>query len=273
MAPGALLSVLAAAQASVPAVQVEGPGLLVATDQARSTSARLIETADAIRFEITAPVFVVPSVSIDLRRNGQIDPDEDFSVSSAPGGAPCIARLLAEGRSSPCGPLGEKAQLERTEHGKAALTKITLPKRAISSDGFGFGFAITLFDEKDRQLSSLGGGDYRFGGTLNLVRDGPNFTGGGIGVPAAIMAMVQRYQACLSRSTDDLVPLDRSKLDRLRAVPTGCADTRVAAIGDAVAALGKSGVEKAKATTAVAALFDRIDADFSRLIEALEHGP
>ena len=252
------------------AVPEQPQGLILAHDERQKVTLRLIEDEDTVTFELTGPTFILPQISIDADRNGGIDSDVDFSVSVLPDGSPCLTRLLREGVTSPCRPLESNAKITKRTDGEVAVTSILFPKTTVSSDGFGFGFAVGTWDEKMKFRETRASGDYRFGGFLNLVKEGPNFTGGGIPVPAEVMPSIQKYQACLTRATDLLVPLDRSKLAGLRAVPSGCAGERVLAVKEAVAALIAAKGEKSEAAAAVDALFKQIDQQFARLIEALE---
>ena len=247
------------------------PGLLVATDNDMAASVRLVETSDAVRFVFTAPDFVVPGVSIDVYRNGVIDRDIDFEVTFQDDGSPCLTMLLAETKSSTCRPLGHKAQLDRRGQGAATITTFTFPKQEISGDGFGFGFAIELWNSKGDYGSSLAGGDYRFGGFMHLVENGPNFRGQGRPqFPPEIMPALHRYQGCINRSMTALGPIDKSKLPQLRAVTAGCVAARSTALGEGVSALVVAGRQKDMATQLMGDALDQVDNGTAKLIEIAE---
>jgi hypothetical protein len=120
---------------------------------------------------------------------------------------------------------------------------------------------------------SNNGGEYDFGGTLKLASDGTNFTGDSIAVPGPILAGIHRYQGCLDRGALALEPLDQTKLQRLKAVTTGCTRERAAAIEDAVQALVQAGADEARSERAIHNAFDQIDAKFAALVHVLEAGP
>ena len=248
-------------------------GLLVATNPQEATTARLVEADEAVIFEITGPANISPSVAIDVRRNGKIDADDDFEVSLQTDGTPCLSRLLEERKSSQCGPLGDKATVMRKPSGDSIKTTFTFPKRLISGDGFGFGFAISLWNENGRYGAGLGGGDYRFGGFLQLVKNGPNFLGERATVPSPIMPAVHQYEGCLNHGTIALQPLDSSKLTKLKAVPGSCKPVREAALDESVKAAIASGSQKPEAEREMRGLLDQIDASFARLVHLLEAGP
>ncbi len=238
-------------------------------DKEESTTARIVESDDSIRFEISSPEYIVPSVAIDADRNGKIDPDVDFMAGFTPHGLACVFRLLAEGKTSTCLPLNGKVQVTKQQTGNTTNTVFIFPKNAISTDGFGFGFSVNLENVKEHNGVALASGDYRFGGFLKLITDGPNFLGEAP-VPAQIMPAIHRYGGCLDRGTRALLPLEASKLQRLKAVPSGCAADRAAALDEAVRALVETGADKEQSQRAMRGVFDQIDARFAILVHALE---
>lgn len=251
----------------------EESGVLLAANAQEDTAARLVETDSDVIIEVTGPAHIVPSVSIDVQRNGKIDADSDFSVSLLPDGTPCLSQLLSDTQSMPCRPPGEKARIVRRQDGKTVTTQFTLPRSVISGDGFGFGFAIGLWNEQGHYRTGLGGGDYRFGGQVQLVRNGPNFIGDGPPLPALIAPAVHRYQGCLDRGASALEPLDRSKLEALKAVPGNCAKVREASLAEAVQALVASGAEASWAERGMRDLLDRVEKSLGPLIEAVQAAP
>jgi hypothetical protein len=251
----------------------DAPGVLVASDKELNTSVRLIEDDYTIRFQFTGPAYVTPSVAIDASRNGMIDPDVDFSVGFAPDGSPCLSQLLGIGRTSRCLELGGKAQVTKSQRGDAVVTVLSFQKHTISTDGFGFGFAISLWNTKGNFGTSVAGGDYMFGGSLHLVQNGPNFLDeGDVGVPAEAAPFIHRYEGCLSRAINALLPLNPSKLEKLKAVPMACAAERAAAEKQAVDALVAARMQSDEATTGVRAALDYVERTVSRLVQVLEKG-
>ena len=126
---------------------------------------------------------------------------------------------------------------------------------------------------KERYGASLGGGDYRFGGFLELVRDGQNFLGEGLPVPSEVLSALRPYQSCLNRGIEALTPLDNSKLVQLKAVPSGCVPDRKVALKEAVKALVASGAQASEAERATQSLLDQMDTGINRFILVLEAGP
>ena len=246
---------------------------MINQDQDEQAKAELIETAGEIRFEIATPAYSTPSVAVDIRRNGQIDAGEDFMIGVAPDRSPCLSKMIRPSVTSVCGPLGQMAQLLRDPSGSTVVTTITIPKAKISSDGVGFGFAISLFNERTRVGSSLGGGDYMFGGKLNMVTDGPNFTGQGISVPREILPFLKTYQSCLSRAVDGLKPLYPSNVGKLGSIRAKCTVSRNAALDGGVEALVAAGANRARSLAAVGAVLDRVDASFDEFIQAMNRSP
>ena len=257
--------------AAVPAQQPAG--IPIAADEDEATRARMIETADSIRIEITGPKFIVPLVGIDADGNGEADEGVDFLVSSAPDGSPCLSRLLGDGRSSPCAPPDGKAQLTKVPSGDTVATSFVFPKQAISADGLGFGFVIRLWNEDGHYATTLAAGDYRFGGALQLAPDGPNVLGGGSDMPRPVRPAIHRYQGCLNRGVRALGDLELAKLNAMKEVPAGCRAVRSVSADEAVAALVASGAQKPEALEEVHEILDQIDAGFARLVEVVEAQP
>lgn len=253
---------------STPAAGVE-----VGNSPEESATARLIETDDAIRIEITAPTFIFPSISIDADRNGSVQSDTDFLVSAQADGSACLSILNSNGSSSTCRPLGARAQIVKGVQGNRALTQFIFPKKAVSTDGFGFGFVIDLYNETEHYGTRLAAADYRFGGFLSPVQQLSDFKGTAIGVPPEVLPFIRRYGACLHVATDALGPLDRSKLDRLKAVRPGCWAVRADSVKKATSALIADGMPESTATPFVADVFQKADAGQDRLVDILEHGP
>ncbi|HYC95037.1 MAG TPA: hypothetical protein VEB39_04990 [Sphingomicrobium sp.] len=251
----------------------ETPSLLVATDKELSTSVRLKETADDVRFEFTGPDNVLPSVAIDVNRNGAVDRDLDFRIGFSDDDTVCFQNLIREGASSICKLPGEKARVVRSRHEQGTTTILSIPKRQISGDGFGFGFAISLWNKADNYKTSLAGGDYRFGGALNLVSEGPNFTGERKSdLPTPILPAFRRYEACLHKGIGALAPLSQTMAAKIKAVPAGCAPDRAIALRDGVDALVASGVEKQEATEEMLDALDRLDSSVASFAEIIEKG-
>jgi hypothetical protein len=266
----AAVFVLAAADIPSSAEPPRAPGILVGADKDEEATARIIETGDTIDFEITGPIFLQPYVAIDVNRNGMIDSDLDFAVSLAANGSPCYQQLLRQGQSSPCRAFGGKVQVTKRQDGDLVTTVFKFPKSVISSDTFGFGFVINLWNEKGHYRSALTAGDYRFGGTIQPVTDGRNFMEEGIQVPSEVLPAIHRYQGCFDRGIGALGGLDRSKLGRLKLVPQGCAADRAAALKDGVDALVAAGAPNSQAQRAMGALLDQIDRNIDRLVRIVE---
>jgi hypothetical protein len=251
----------------------ELPSLPIATDKELSTDVRLIETADEVRFEFTGPSHVLPSVSIDVNRNGIVDRNLDFRLSLGTNGSACLQYLLRENASSICEQPGEKAKVLIQGDKDQETTILSFPKSEISGDGFGFGFAISLWNKTGNYETSLAGGDYRFGGTLNLVSEGPNFVGNEKpDLPAPIMPAVHRYEGCLHKSLDMLAPLDQTMGAKIKAVPANCATERETALNEGVEALVASGIEKDEATKAMLDALEGLDSGVARFAEVVEKG-
>lgn len=242
--------------------------LAIAADQEFSTSVRLIETADSIQFEFTAPDLVLTSVSIDVNRNGVVDRNVDFQVTRDADGSSCLQYLLKEGASSICQPLGNMGKIVRSAPSPNTITTFSFEKKAVSGDGFGVGFAISLWDAKGNYGTTLASGDYVFGGKLQLTSEGPNFKGEkNPDLPTEILPAVRRYEGCLHGSIRALEPIDGSKAAKLKAVPAQCAATRQIALREGADALVRTGVDREVATKALQELFDQLDGGIDRLIE------
>jgi hypothetical protein len=249
------------------------PGLLIATDHDLSTSVQLVETDQEIRFEFTGPEHVLPSIAVDVNRNGVVDKNLDFQIGLGTGGAICFQYLLREGASTTCKPPGEKAKLAWKRNGDGTATTISLQKREISGDGFGFGFAISLWNVTGSYGTTLVGGDYRFGGKLSLVSDGPNFTGRRKpDIPLPMLPALRRYQGCVNRAIDALAPLDRSMAAKVRALPNACAGERSAALDEGVSALVAAGTQLDEATEMMRSSLDQYDEGIGQMAEQLEKG-
>ncbi len=256
-----------------PAVEHE---MLIATDQALSMSVRLFETADVVRFEFTGPDSIVPSVAIDVQRNGVIDRATDFQVGFDDDGdeSPCLQQLISELKSTDCAPPGDRARISKSRRDNSALTTFSFPKRHISGDGFGFGFAINLWDKTGNYGTPLAGGDYRFGGHLQLISDAPNFKGDTkSNLPPQILPAKRRYESCLRTGIKALEPLTRAKLAELKAVPAGCAATRTTALNEGISALVASGVPNDAAEKEMIGIFDRVDTGMTRFFDAVKNAP
>lgn len=244
------------------------PALLIGTSKDLSTSVQLIETADSVLFEFTGPESVAPSVSIDVNRNGRVDRNVDFQVSLDAKGEPCLQLLLHEGASSTCKQLGKKASVTRKSLNQGMITTVTFPKYEVSGDGFGFGFAIDLWSVTGDYGTLLASGDYRFGGHLSLVKEGPNFKGAkDYDLPPQMLPAVHRYQGCLSRSLRALEPIDKTKVAEMRAIPAACAAERSASLSEGTSALTESGLPKDEAAKAMLSVLDEMDATIERMVE------
>jgi hypothetical protein len=245
-------------------------GLLVGSDKGLRSNVHLVETPDTVEFVFAGPDYAVPSISIDLYRNGQIDPGVDFTVSFEPDGAPCLSMFLTEGKSSTCRAPGRKATIAKSGTGDDVVTTFTLPKREISGDGFGFGFAVSLWNTRGNYGTSLGGGDYRFGGEMHLV-DGPNFTGDGpSALPPEIMPAVHRYQGCIHVAISALEPIDKTKLASLKSVTTACSTERKNALDEGISALAASGSKIDVAKQVMSEVLDQIDKGTDKFVEMAE---
>lgn len=254
----------------------EGREMLIATDQDLSTSVRLFETADAVRFEFTGPNSIVPSIAIDVQRNGVIDPAADFQVGfdDDQDEKPCLQQLISESESTDCTAPGEKADIIQSRRANSSVTTFSFPKRQISGDGVGFGFAISLWNKLGNHKTPLASGDYRFGGRLQLISDGPNFKGEAKStLPPQILSAKRNYQACLWMAIKALEPLDQFKIAKLKAVPAGCAATRATALKEGVEALVASGAPKVAAEEEMMSHFGQVDTGIARLVEVLEKDP
>lgn len=259
---------------SLAALQPVGdPGLLIATDKDLSTSVRLVETTDEVRFEFIGPANVLPIVAIDVNRNGAVDQNLDFQISGSSQDSVCFQYLIREGATTTCKPPGEKAILAWSRLEQNTSTTFRLPKREISGDSFGFGFAISLWDQTGSYKTVLASGDYRFGGVLSLVNEGPNFLGRRKSdLPAPIMPAFHRYEGCIHKAIDALAPLDKTMGAKIQAVPATCASDRATALRDGVDALIASGVEKQDATEEMTDALDRLDASVVEFAEIIEKG-
>lgn len=264
------IAVLLFALTSQPAQE---PGLLIAKDKELSTSVRLVETAGEVRFEFTGPEHVLPIVAIDVNRNGAVDLNLDFQISRGTDDSVCFQYLIREGASSTCKAPGEKATLVWSRNEQGTATTISFPKSVISGDGFGYGFAIKLWNKTGNYRTLLASGDYRFGGKISFVKEGPNFMGNkGSDFPEPIMHAIHRYEGCLHKSIDALAPLDPTVAPKLKAVPAGCAADRATAMRDGVDALIASGIEKGEATAEMLDALDRLDESVAHFAEIIEKG-
>ena len=268
-----LTEIAFAAMAVASSAPSDQPGLLIGTDNQLSTSVRLVETDDIVRFEITGPDSVAPTVSIDINRNGTVDRNVDFQVGLAPGDTPCLAYMLDESSSTTCKLPGDKANVVQARGEQGLVTTISFPKREISGDGFGFGFAIRLWSMAGHFGSPLAGGDYRFGGKLSLVTDGPNFTGAKKSdSPPGMLAALRRYQGCVNKAMEQLGTLDRTMGAKIRALPAACAGERSKALDEGINALVDSGTQKDAATEMMRSSLDRYDEAIGKMAETLEKG-
>jgi hypothetical protein len=264
---------LAALGLSAASPAQEEAGIPLAADKARGVEARLVETEDAVRIDVSAPEAVLPSVAIDANRSGDVDRGLDFMVSAAPDGSVCLSRFLAQHQTSPCEPPGETARLTKRQSGTTVTTSFLFPKHAVSADGFGFGFAIDLWNETRHKRVVLASGDYRFGGRLRLLGDARNFQGNGETVPKQVFPAVDRYQSCLDRGIRALGVLEPAKLAALKQVRPGCAAVRAGAVKEAEAALVAAGGNWEQAEIGVRGVFESIDARFAGIVAVLEGGP
>ena len=156
---------------------------------------------------------------------------------------------------------------------EGVTTTFSFPKREISGDGFGFGFAINLWNTTGNYQTTLASGDYRFGGTLQLVRKGPNFKGEqNPDVPPQLMPAIRRYEGCLSGSIKALEPLDSTKITKLKAVPAGCVTVRTIALHEGVKALVATGYQEDEATKAMNGVLDQLDTGITRMVEIVKKG-
>lgn len=246
--------------------------LFIASDPDLSTSVRLFESDDAVRFEFTGPSSVDPSIAIDVQRNGVVDPAIDFKVGfdDDENGSPCFQQFVSDSAATDCMALGDKAAMTKGNRGQSAVTTFSFPKHKISGDGLGFGFAISLWDRKRNFGTPLAGGDYQFGGRLQLVADGPNFMGEAkSNLPSEMLHAMRRYQGCLWIRLKALEPLDGSKRSRARAISAECARTRVNAYKEGIQALVASGVSTNVAEGRMTSLFDHVDASFARFLDKI----
>lgn len=265
------LSLAALATISPPAA--DQPGILVATDDELSTSVRLIETEEHVRFEFAGPESVAPTIAIDINRNGTVDRDVDFQVSAEKSGSPCLQLLLDDRRSSTCKPAGNRASAGRSRGPHATTTHVTFPKREVSGDGFGFGFSITLCSMTRHYCTSPAGGDYRFGGKLSLVTDGPSFKGDRKpDIPQPMLTALRRYQGCVNKAIGALAPLDRSSAAAVRALPATCGADRSAALDEGVRVLVASGLDPHEAAEMMRSSLDGYDENIGQMADMLEKG-
>lgn len=262
-----------AAFAAISLPAAEQPGLAVVTDEELSTRVGLTETEDHVRFEFAGPDSVAPTIAIDINRNGTVDPNVDFQVSSEKSGSPCLQLLLDDRRSSICKPAGNRASASRSRGPEATTTLVTFPKREISGDGFGFGFSIKLCSLTEHYCTSPAGGDYRFGGKLSLVADGPRFNRDiKSDIRQPLLTALRRYEGCVNKAIGALAPLDRSRAAAVRALPTTCAADRSAALDEGVKALVASGVDRHEATELMRSSLDGYDETIGQMAQMLEKG-
>jgi len=262
-----------AAFALVATQSADDPGLLIASDKDLSTSVRLVETDDSVRFDITGPDSVAPTISIDVNRNGAVDRSVDFQVGIKPGAAPCLSYLLDESSSTTCKAPGDKVKVIQSRGEQGMVTTIIFPKPEISGDGFGFGFEVRLWSMTGNYSSTLASGDYRFGGKLSLVSDGPNFRGvRKPDMPSPMLSALRRYQGCVNKAMTALEPLDRSMAAQVRALPATCAEMRSMALDQAVNDLAASGTPRGEASKMVRSSLDQYDEDIGRMADMLEKG-
>ena len=263
------LAILALAQPQ----PTEESGLLIASDDDWSTSVRLIETDDAISFEITAPPYVLPTVAFDITRNGVVDRNVDFQVSVKEDGSACFQYLIRDGASTTCKPLGERGTLSQSRSEKEIKTTLRFLKRDVSGDGFGFGFGVNLWNLSGHYATSLAGGDYQFGGRLSLVGDGPNFKGNQRpNIPSPILPALNRYQGCVNKALDALGTLVRSMAQQIRALPNTCAGERSIALTEGVDALVTAGTEAGEATGMMRGYLEAYDNQIAVMAERIESG-
>lgn len=242
---------------------------VLADSKELAASARLIEAGEEVSFEISAPAFVFPSVAVDLDRNGKIDPETDFSLSVRANGAPCLQRLLGPRKSSACTAPAQKAQVQTSYRGEVKVTQFTFPKRGISSDGSGFGFVVSLWNEKGKYDTRLASGEYIFGGSFK-DNGSRTFLGSSMSVPGEILPALGRYQECLRRALGRAVALEPVKFDQVRATPTRCAAARKVALSDGIAALVAAGAKTEQASAIMGNALDQIDAQLNDFIKSLE---
>lgn len=247
-----------------------GNGITLGTDKELQTTARLIETDDAIRIELTGPNDVAPTIFVDLNRNGAVDRDVDFAAGIEPGGSTCLSYLVTETSSTTCNPPGKKVQIEQFRAGPLTVNSFNFPKNEISGDGFGFGFAIQLWSVTGRFRNWLASGDYGFGGRLSLIEDGPNFKGDYKSAPSPFRTAMRGYQGCVNKAMEELGPLDHSLAKQVRALPTTCAAARTTAQEQAIKALVATGIALDEATETVRSSLDDYDSGIARMAEGLE---
>ena len=245
-------------------------GLALGTDKELQTSARLIETDDTVSFEFTGPNNVAPTIFVDVNRNGAVDRDEDFAAGIEPGGSPCLSYLLTERSSTTCKPPGKKVQIEQGRTDQLTVTTFSFPKNEISGDGFGFGFAVQLWSTTELFRNWLASGDYRFGGKLSLVEDGPNFKGDRKSASSPFRTAMRGYQGCVNKAMEELGPLDHSVAKQVGALPTTCAAARSTAQEQGIKALIATGIPLDEATEMVRSSLDEYDSSIGRMAEGLE---
>jgi len=265
-----MLSEIALAVASLTVAPSDSEkGLALGTDEELQTSARLIEAEGTISFVITGPNTVASTISVDVNRNGAVDRKQDFAASIQPGESPCLQYLLTETSSTTCKPPGQMVRIEQSRLGLWTVTTFSFPKSEISGDGFGFGFAVELFSMTGRFQNLLARGDYRFGGKLSLVEDGPNFKGDSKSAPSPFKTAMRVYQWCVDRAMHELEPLDNSVEKQLRALPRTCAAARSTAWEQGINALIADGASLHEATEMVRSSLDDYDLYISRLADGL----
>ena len=247
------------------------PGKLIASDREISTTVRVIETADLVRFDFSAPASISPSVAIDVQRNGAIDSGVDFRVGfdGDPPHSPCLQSLLDEQSSSECRSPGEITVMQRAQQGGVVLTSFSLPKRLISGDEFGFGFELRAWNRSGNYDTLLDSGDYQFGGQVSLV-DGPNFMGSTKSdLTPLLRAAVNPYQSCLYVALKALGSLEPAKVSQIRAIPSRCAPVRSTSFTAAVDALIASGDSRIAAEQESNRLLDHADKGIMRFVDLL----
>jgi hypothetical protein len=263
------LMVLLVAQGQPP---IDG-GRVIATSQELATKVTVFESPDELRFQVTAPLAIVPSIGIDTQRNGMIDRGADFQLGfdADKNNEPCLEVMLTEDRFSDCQNPGRKAKIVQARRGDLLETSFILTKKEVSADGLGVGFALSIFNTSGNYEVPLASGDYQFGGKISLVKEGPNFMGRTpSNLPPVVELPLRKYQSCLFVGMKALSPLSPNKVSMIKAVPTACASTRAASYNEAVDGLVSSGVARSEAETGIKGLFDATDYDLiARIVNQL----
>ena len=264
-----LLSFLSAhaADASLQTGSQAASDVRLANSTDGKTTVLLTESVDAVRIRVTGPAHILPSIAIDGDRNGRVDPDTDFKIASTLEGGSCLSVLLTESKSLPCQAPGAKALITKKQNGEQVTSDFLLPKQAISADGFGFGYAVELWNQKESFGTTIASGEYRFGGYLKS-NQGQNFLGKTVSISDEVTPL-RRYQGCVNRALEAIGILQPSKLAQLQAVKPGCAAERQTGMTKAIDALVKSGSSPDDASREIADVLAQYDAELDRMIASV----